>query len=232
MNMKRLMNSGAILVAAALVQTVARADYIDLPIKWSQPIGTNTEGIIIGADRVSDSSIPWIMADDWLCTDPMPVWAVRWWGSYAGETTPRGVSYVPFNIGIYATAGSHPSSKPGEPPLLTSVSAQEQLVGIDQAGDFVYEYNAYLRFAQVYGTEYFLSIDKPTGENWGWHDSGGQHPVLDYAAVSLFGYTGPWATFQPKTDLAFELMVPEPSGVVLGLVGGGLVLVIALRRRR
>jgi hypothetical protein len=225
--------------ALVIVEGAALADFIDLEVKWSQPIGTNSQGLIIGSDRVSDHSIPWIMADDFLCNDPAAVKAIRWWGSYLGETTvrPDSTGYaIGFDLNIYLSVGAHPNSKPllGAPIYAGSLIAQEVFVGVDTTGDNVYRYDAYLTtpFPQIMGTEYFISIDKPTGENWGWHDSGGSHPILDWAVLSMSGDAGPWGTFQPKTDLAFEIMIPEPGTAGLALIGGGLLLGAALRRRK
>jgi hypothetical protein len=119
------------------------------------------------------------------------------------------------------------------PLYLTTVHAQEAFVGVDQAGDWVYRYDAILPtpFLQQ-GTptnplEYFIDIDKPTRENWGWHESpfGG----LDYPAAAP-GHFGPWTSDAPH-DLAFELMtVPEPG--VATLLGGGIVLLLARRRAK
>jgi hypothetical protein len=224
--------------AVVILQSNAFADFIEWPVKWSQPIGTNLEGVIIGTDRTSDHSIPWIMADDYQCNDPLPIMAVRWWGSYVGETMVRPTGFVVgFDFNIYGSTGTpanHPNSLPvGAPVYTAALIAQEEFVGVDQTGDNVYRYDAFLAepFDQVFGTEYFISIDKPTGEQWGWHDSGASHPILDWAAFTPVGHGGPWVTFNPHTDLAFELMVPEPNTTVLALIGGGLLMGVALRRR-
>jgi hypothetical protein len=225
--------------ALVILESAALADFINLEVKWSQPIATNSQGFIIGSDWVSDHSVPWIMADDFLCNDPAPVKAIRWWGSYRGETPvrPNSTGYaIGFDLNIYLSTGAHPNSKPatGLPIFIGSLLAQEVFVGVDTTGDNVYRYDAYLTtpFPQIMGTEYFISIDKPTGESWGWHDSGGSHPILDNAAFTPVSDSGPWYTFNPRTDLAFEIMIPEPSTAGLALIGGGLLLGAALRRRK
>ena len=233
----KLIALGAMLGFATLLPGTAFADFIPLPVKWSQPIGFTNGPTIIGADRLSDDTVPWIMADDFICLDPAPVKAVRWWGSYIGDATQRADSTgfaVPFDISFHASTGAHPNSRPGVVLYLQPVLAQEVFVGVDQTGDFVYRYDAYLPvdFIQIPGTEYFLDIDKPSGENWGWHDATLPHPRLDWAAFSPVGHGGPWFTFQtPRTDLAFEIMIPEPSSGVLAAIGGGLLLAFALKRR-
>lgn len=235
----RIFAAGAML--AVFTQFTAWADFIDWPVKWSQPIGFNG-ATIIGEDRLSDHSIPWIMADDFTCTDPKPVMALRWWGSYVDSPIlhPNSPGFtVPFEVGFLSSVGPHPDSLPGVQLYQQPVLAQEVFVGIDQQGDFVYRYDAFLPvpFNQVQGTEYFLNIDSPgfgpSGERWGWHDAAGPHPIQDWAAFSPIGNNGQWFTYQtPRTDLAFEIMIPEPSTSVLAIVGGGLLLSLTLRRRK
>lgn len=241
------------LLVGALTFTVtvlpALADFIPLPVKWSQPIGFDAAGFIIGKDRLSDhtafepSGGGIVRADDFICDIPLPIVAVRWWGSYIGEgpgsglaprpTTPAGGA-GPFDISFHFSTANfqpgtvHPFSLPESTPLyLTTVLAQEEYVGVDQVGHYVYRYDAYLPTPfQQQGTpanplEYFLDICKPTRENWGWHESpfGG----LDFPAVAP-GHFGPWTSDAPH-DLAFELMVvPEPTSAVILGVGAALLL--------
>jgi hypothetical protein len=238
-----LIRLGALLL---LVPSVL-ADFIPLPVKWSQPIGftTNAVGIpvIVGRDRLSDHTMGVVRADDFVCNTPEPIVAVRWWGSYLGSNQvirPTSPGYtVPFDISFHLSTQSlvptniHPFSLPLDSPLLLQpVLAQEEFVGFDIFGEAVYRYDAYLpQPFQQQGTaakpmEYFIDIDKPTHENWGWHETpfGG----LDYPAMAP-GHFGPW-THDPPHDLAFELMVvPEPAtGAVFTAAG---VMLFILRRR-
>ncbi len=115
-------------------------------------------------------------------------------------------------------------------------------MGLDNSGEPVYRYDAYLTDAAGALTpfdqwaysqdhrynigELFIDICKPTSEVWGWHEVAATHPILDFA-VAAPTHVGPWGSF--GTDMAFELMVvPEPT--TIGLLGlGSLVL---LRKRR
>jgi hypothetical protein len=200
----------------------ARADFINLPVKWSQPVGL-TNSVIFGVDRLSDHTANQVMANDWLCDGSGPIVAVRWWGSYIGVSTVRPTNFINnFDISFHSSIGSHPFSLPDSGGIVwTNIIAQEEFVGFDEAGDAVYRYDAYLPapFIQINGTEYFLDIDRPTGENWGWHEAALPWPVLDWAAMGTT-HNGPWATYLPYTELAFELMVPEPSIIALLALGG------------
>jgi len=237
----------AALVTAACA-TTALADFIPLPVKWSQPIQYDASNLIIGADRPSDHTDPaaGVRADDFLCTSPDPIVAVRWWGSYIGEGPASGLSPRPttppatiaFDISFHDSSGNsvpgiHPFSLPTSLLSLQLVHAQEAYVGVDQAGDYVYRYDAFLPqpFLQQ-GTatlpiEYFIDIDQPSQQRWGWHET----PLinLDYPAVAP-SHSGPWAN-DPPHDLAFELMtVPEPG--VLVLSGLGFLFLLTKWRRR
>jgi hypothetical protein len=246
MNMKSLKLYAAALAVSALCATTAHADYIKLPVKYSQMIGYDASGTIIGADWRSDALSPSIMADDFLCTSLDPIVAVRWWGSYVGEgpnsgLTPRPTTppaTIAFNIVFYDSTGNsipgvHPFSVPTTVLLPQPVLAQEDFVGVDQSGDFVYRYDAYLpQWFYQQGTtanpiEYFMSIDQPSLQNWGWHEAPTQ--IMDFPAISG-SYNGPWNNL-PIHDMAFELMtIPEPGIATLG--GFGLLALLISRRRR
>jgi hypothetical protein len=215
------------------------ADYITLPVKWSQPITTN--GVAVTgpgpfADTIdlfdvsSDHTANIVRADDFT-SNGRPIVAVRWWGSYIGEPQRTNGYTGPFDISFHLSDGTaHPFSKPVSTPLViyTPITAQEVFVGVDTAGDSVYRYDAYLTtpFNEQAGVEYFIDIDKPTGEGWGWHMTTLQKQ--DFSAVAPT-HTGPW--FNENFDLAFELMwVPEPSTGLLLLLGGAASL--GRRRRR
>ena len=230
----------------ALCVTTALADFIPLPVKWSQPIGYDASGLVIGQDWRSDHTLSSVMADDFLCTSQDPIVAVRWWGSYIGEGPNSGVAprpntgpgVIPFDISFHDSnansipGGGHPFSLPTTLLMLQPVKAQEFYVGVDQSGDYVYRYDAYLpQWFYQQGTtanpiEYFIDIDQPNGQNWGWHESPTQ--VMDFPAISPT-HNGPWNTLQIH-DLAFELMtIPEPGVAMLG--GFGLLALFISRRR-
>jgi len=83
-----------------------------------------------------------VRADDFICLDPAPIVAVRWWGSYIGDPNERPDGFTgPFDISFHlSNAANHPFSLPDppDPILIQQVQAQEVLVGQDQVADWVY----------------------------------------------------------------------------------------------
>ncbi len=162
------------------------ADFIDLPVKWSQPPAFDT-----GLDYISNHPSNITRADDFICEDYDPIVAVRWWGFYLGETSAMEEQHgfwkamdISFHL---SNLGQHPSSLPLNPYLsLQTVLAQEWSTGLfDSQGEPVYEYNAHLvdPFHQELDVEYFIDIDDPIETNWGWHEAVTQQ--LDYHAYTV-----------------------------------------------
>jgi len=211
------------------------ADFIDLPVKWSQPItDVNSDGIIDGGLVSSDHNVVGVKADDFT-SDGRPIVAIRWWGGYISDVVQRPNGFAgPFDISIHLSAGPHPDSVPVDPPLALyqNVTAQEVFVGMNSAGEFAYRYDAYLPspFYETAGVEYFIDIDKPTRETWGWQTIDfSLSPIQDWAANTGGNHVGPWGHI--PDDLAFELLVPEPSTMALAGTGLMCLLVISLRKR-
>ena len=240
-SLKHLVWAVALPLGAALAAAPALADFITLPVKWSQPI-TNIDpdpATIDGVLLSSDHTVVGVKADDFI-SDGRPIVAVRWWGGYISDAPglirPTGFT-GPFDISFHLSAGSHPGSLPVDPFLFfDTVTAQEDFVGFNSVGESVYRYDAFLHtpFPEVAGTEYFIDIDKPTGETWGWQTVDiSLSPILDFAAFSALpggGHLGPWASV--PDDFAFELMTPEPSTVILAAMGLVGFAAIGWRRRK
>ena len=217
---------------------VAAAEYIPLPVKWSQvpPDRYGGDWTSSGNQRV---------ADDFVCGDRAPIAAVRWWGSYLGEMAePRPTGHVgPFAITFYySTPGAtapHPLSLPGTAVVgYRQITAQEEVVGREENDEFVYRYDAYLpqAFDQwLYSQnpnngiqgELWMSVVNQFEPDWGWEAAAVNHPVVDYAAY--WHLPQGWQSSQ-NTDMAFELMVPEPA--TLALLSLGAAGLAAGRRRR
>ena len=88
-----------VFVVTISIATIAWADPIDLPLKWSQPIveWPDMPGVYYGWDEVSIDPEP-IVADDWECRTDLPVIGIHWWGSYHGwlqETPPPAPFFAP-----------------------------------------------------------------------------------------------------------------------------------------
>jgi len=235
-----------LLCATAFTAGVANAEWIELPVKWSQP-----PDMQIGRDHLSIHCTP-IVADDFISEDESPVVAVRWWGSYLGydgypppDYQPPGGFSVPFHISFYTDVpfGADPKtpwSHPGELLLEQVVYAQEEEFAVVDDPEFVFMYNAYLKTPFYQGryheptgkpTIFWIAIDRLDRKDWGWHEA----TTLNIDDAVTGPHAGPWMRlFKVKepdisADMAFELLVPEPATLILL---SGMSLFAIVRRRR
>ncbi len=236
------------LTVVSVLCTAAQADYIDLPIKWSQ-VPWDTSAMIL---PVSDHVTGFVRADDFECVDRDPIVAVRWWGTYASSTL-QPTGYVHADISFHLSVGDHPDSLPSTQVAFYRVQAQQEWTGqYIMAGNWpVYRYDAYLPapFDQYFNShevaeraganigQLFIDICVPSGEpnHWDWMPLSREDPnvpILDWAALSRNGHDGPWETpGEYNYNLAFELMtIPEPA--TMGLLGLGLAALVRRRRRK
>ena len=90
------------IVLVLLAGAPALAEYINLQIKWSQPIGYDGT-TVLGVDLHSDHTANLVVADDFECDDQDPIVAVRWWGSYIGDSTQKPIDHAagPFDISFH-----------------------------------------------------------------------------------------------------------------------------------
>jgi len=200
---------------------IAQADPIGLPVKWSQLPDMDT-----GTDYLSvhQTNGP-VVVDDFLCTSPLPIVALHWWGSYLdGAPVIEGlksfeVSFHPDGVGV---------SEPGQPYDFQIIQAQETFYGTTNAREDVYEYWAYLdtSWEQVEGRTYWFDVAYNMAQGpreWGWHESyqhWGDWAVQTGPGGSPGGnpHLGPWVQLTDK-DMAFEVMVPVPGAILLGILG-------------
>jgi len=242
--MRRISSALALVL---VLSAAAHADFIDLPSEYSQ-----TPWDYNGSPFISDSAVGWILCDDFPVTTPHAVEAVRWWGSYMNDqydtSRPDEPGFIePFNVAFYASVlpdgQSHPDSRPGPLAYLVEVLAQRVFLGIDDMHYAVYRYDAYLpgdnlfdAWAAAYPAspapgqvtgQLFMTIDKAGDKAWGWHEVEGPHPILDtigWLEADRQTYRGCF-----PSDVAFEILVPEPAS--LGLLAVGSLLLAARRRR-
>ena len=236
------MRKGPVLVVVALALACASASYaghIDLPVKWSQ---TPDMGLTAYDLRAEHPVVlgGQVVADDWKCTDPNPVVAVRWWGSYlnkAYEPAQGSVQMLPFEMSFHiGDSVPPPNSEPGTQYEVFFVYAQEDWYGLDANNNGVWEYNAYLTdpWVQTVGQIYWLDVELDVGRlawpfyTWGWHNT--DKPWGDKTVFSTVGHNGPWNIDCPGQ--AFELMVPEPGSLAALALGACGMAGWALRIRR
>jgi len=223
-----------------LAASFAWANYIDLPVKWSQLVDRSGQGYYsnhIGQPDIGHG--PQVYVDDFVCDDPDPIVAARWWGAYP-EPYPihnhGGHAVGPFDITFHHSTGPHSQSIPADLITQYTVYAQEVYVGHDSTNQYaIYRYDAYLpqafdqwRYSQQPGPnndwnvgELFFGVCQPTdSEFWYWWETLPPHPVMDSAKWATT-HNGVWNAGQTNgSDMAFELMTPEPGTIALLILGG------------
>jgi hypothetical protein len=259
--MKRLVT---LLVLALLiaVPAIAKASAPDNPVKWSQPPemvypwGFDVESdqtMIPGEIPIFNNTV---VADDWFCSDGLPVTDVHWWGSYLTDFN----AVDGFRISIHADIPAEATGLPSRPGrLLRSYTfafgdVNQTFYDFDNNDNVVYQYFVDLTdtplgaFPQEEGTIYWLDIEAVKANQfspyWGWHTAT-LGPNLEHRlddAVIMFGYdpaTGTYPEFGEvafldgtiSLDMAFELTtVPEPSTIVI--IAGALAGFIGVARRK
>jgi len=224
------------------------------PIKWSQPPDWD-----YGYDILSgvDSGNIQIVADDWQCTDGLPITDLHWWGSYTEDTNPNveiGLLSPATNfwIAVWSDVPATESiTEYSHPGTLLGQSKVDGLTGYKdgyqtQAQHNGYKYEINLSDDPIFqdlGTIYWLSILATDESTWGWKTASTHNN--DWA-VKRSGFA---ATEDPPTDwmdigtmetlgvdMAFDLNsnnpVPEPTTMMLlGSLATGLFGFAGLRRR-
>ena len=233
-------------------------------VTWSQPIGFEQDEII-GGSWSSNHTQGRIMADDF--TFGGPITAVRFWGSYRGEgpdtlARPRFEDHSKvFDASFYSSVLGSPDELLVSYTDLSVISLYggtlETFVGINQDREYVYAYEVILprpidSWPEV---DYFLAVDDPSNEDWGWqsvpagpHNAGNPEPIIEVfdwrlaptgpqlaTAHTVLGvdHDGTADVAPVPSDLAFVLLgysSPEPSTLVLAVIAAlGLS---CFRRRR
>ena len=244
----------ATLMAAAVLALVAIPAVADWqegdPYKWYQPPDLTDTGIDIY------NVCPKILADDFLCTSPIPITDVHFWGSWKDDEVGQILSII-LSIHSNVPAGVDSDySHPGELLWADQFGPEEfEVVGpIDSPWEDWLNTNTGEYLPDNHNLAWQINIpkvhepffqegtpDRPIiywldicvfveGGEWGWKTSTEQW--MDDAVWSD-SPGGPWYPLKhPETgkslDLAF-VITPEPGTISLLVLGGVAVL---LRRRR
>ncbi len=154
-------------------------------------------------------------SDDFMCTDPRPIEAIEWWGTYWNPGADPFAEY--FVIRFYDNVVGPPST-PGT--LLYEEYCTVYTEEYDAAvGQYHYFQEMTVPFNQVPGTIYWVSIQAVLlfPPQWGWCQSGSQWNDFAVQDFELAGVPR-WTTLD--TDMAFALYVNVLSPVEETTWGG------------
>lgn len=209
--MRRTVSSFAALL---LLAALASADWDPgQPAKWVQVPDLSTTGIDVKATE------PYILADDFLCTETGPITGIHIWGSWLNDVVEPNVTFI-LSIHADIPAGPVPYSMPGQ-VLWTRVFGpgtygyRPFVEGIDEGwmvppdfylfpGDHVcWQYNFFLNEAETFiqqGTPeqpiiYWLDVQAigfGTGAEFGWKTSTDHWNDDAVWGQGMEPYPGPW----------------------------------------
>lgn len=241
-------------VTLALV-SVTRADWPNGdPTKWLQLPDLTTNGLDVLATQ------PKILANDFLCTNTGPITGIHIWGSWTNDYvgspnfTVQIYTDQPTNI---SNPYSHPSLllwsntfTVGQYATQLWATANEQFfdpntTNIIATDTQVIQYNFSLPtsnlFFQTSGTVYWVAISatnfgpelfgwKTTSTNEHWNDNAVYSDNFTNWFELRYPTNSTFAGSSIDLSMALTAAVPEPSILLLGVVGGGVM--IAWRRRQ
>ena len=193
--------SAAVLVLA--IQGALFADQLDYALKWSQPYDPSysyTQDIpsyivIQEGGEPGPGNLGHIALDDWLCTSPLPVTDIHWWGSYIGfegaaaPVPPNSPDAFVFAIfeDVPVSAENPDFSHPGNEPIWDWQTTTYDEVYIGQEP-----------FTNEAAFQYFVDIPE---EDWFLQEPGEHVYWLAIAAIfevpvgqDFGGIPGGWAT--------------------------------------
>lgn len=260
--MKKVLISILIALSVIAWGTMASADYIDLPVKWSQLPMIPTEPFQ-AADAwlsVHRTNGP-VVSNDWMCDQTGNIVAARWWGAYGPNTTwrpthdPSNPFDVAFELAFHWDVPANvdePFSHPTTAYEYQTVWAQEVLVGQYDAyyeGQLytfdLYRYDAYLvrPWYQEEGNIYWLDVALDPGRMgvsdvaaFEWLRWKACDVRIDKSVQTLVPNLGNphTGTWTPIAcaDVSFELMGNVPIPGAVWLLGSGLLGLVGLARRR
>lgn len=223
------------------------AQQTQLDLKWSQ-----TPDMTANSTDIYDVN-PTVLADDWVCTNGLPITDIHWWGSYllfdedvaAPVNTPLHPDTFLFsqhldvpNDANNQLGYSYPGQQINSASTLLGQYAVSYFGSIDHGTYFehVYEYTFNLSqpWTQTEGQIYWLDIsaqytDPNIATPWGWHTA--EIPFNDAAVIN--GIDVGWIPYDGTTNLAFALStaaVPEPGAMMLFAFGGILWIFKKLKK--
>jgi len=158
-----------------------KPDYFRLNIWTDVPAADNAKwsqmpDMDLGVDQYSVHVGDAVCSNDYLCTDPCAVLAVRWWGSYLDGTDPGpGPNIKTFELAFHydVPAGMQdpesgeilPYSHPFDSPIYhPDVNATEVYYGTTTGGEKVYEY--YATLPEPFDQNYWRYQDGDPNYSW------------------------------------------------------------------
>lgn len=249
-----------VLGCAAYAQEITGGPSID--IKYVQdPDTCDGSDFASMYDPIAETGI-FIMFDDWVCPDGMPITDIHWWGSYwqtpgipvcysdtLQNAAPGGVNG--FTIAIFGNITAEDSPLGFAMPDFDNEPLYEEYFqgACNETYQFtlqknsvitedVFSYDVFLStpFEQEEGVTYWLAIaaDKdPTFTEWGWHEADGHWGA--YAVQGTFPGDDDPTIYIPcgGHDMAFALTtVPEPGSLMLLGLGIGGIFGMISKKRR
>jgi len=206
-------------------------------LKWSQMPNLTPNTISVF------DVYPTILADDWICTNGLPITDIRWWGSYW---------FFDEDVSSPVNTPQHPdafiffqySDVPNDHMNEFGYSYPGDLLNVDLAsfGDYTvtyfttiahdtyfehvyqYDFTLTLPWSQQMNDIYWLGItalysDPEVLMPWSWREA--ETPFND-AAVIDFGDDPLWIPYDGITNLSFELATPVPEPGAMLLFGFGI----------
>jgi hypothetical protein len=233
---------GSLVLVIGLCGGIAQADLSGMVVKFSQLPDRTEYSYISEHPMIAGSTI---VADSWLCNTSQDVVGIRWWGVYRDATTEQASltsGIVDFELSFHENETTpvpgQVSPRPGDILAVRMVQATQTATGLTNAyGENVYMYEVDLRpygyeFSQTPGDWYWLDIAYDLVGNgassigtWAWQMDGtkpnynnGPAVYTDCAPPINGGHDGPWIG-SICHDMAFEILVPVPAAVILGILG-------------
>jgi hypothetical protein len=178
---------------------------------------------------ISDASAGVRFADDFVLAGPATLGAIRFWGFYPPTDTPSATD--DFTVVFYGNSGGLPN---GANVLATNVVGSPSRIDTgddtDGGGLDIYVYDATFTSLALGPGQYWVSVYNNTpadvDDNWAW----ARHSFPGNDARSL-DQGATWIHEFSDSELAFQLIVPEPPAATLVLVAIAMVAAMWLARR-